>query len=162
MRGGGDRGAGEAGDGAGGAGEGARVVGREEGSRRPAPRWVSKHIKKPMRSTVLSIDWHPNNYLIGVGSCDFKARVFSAYVKEIEDKPDATCWGKKMPFGNCLAEFSNGGGLSSLLLPPRFHPPPPPPLPGGWVHSVSFSPSGNKLAWVGHDASISVVCGGGE
>ena len=28
---------------------------------------------------------------------------------------------------------------------------------GGWVHSVSFSPSGNKLAWVGHDASISVV-----
>ena len=30
-------------------------------------------------------------------------------------------------------------------------------LTGGWVHSVSFSPSGNKLAWVGHDSSISVV-----
>ena len=28
---------------------------------------------------------------------------------------------------------------------------------GGWVHCVSFSPSGNKLAWVAHDASISVV-----
>ena len=37
-------------------------------------RWVSKHIKKPLRSTVLSIDWHPNNYLLAAGSCDFKAR----------------------------------------------------------------------------------------
>ena len=64
-------------------------------------------------------------------------RVFSAYVKEIEDKPEATCWGKKMTFGACMAEYSNGGG--------------------GWVHSVSFSPSGNKLAWVGHDSSISVA-----
>lgn len=99
--------------------------------------WVSKHIKKPVRSTILSIDWHPNNYLIAIGTCGFKARVFSAYVKEIEEKPGSTCWGKKMNFGACMAEFSNGGG--------------------GWVHSVSFSPSGNKLAWVGHDASISVV-----
>ena len=37
-------------------------------------RWVSKHIKKPIRSTVLSIDWHPNNYLLAAGSSDFKAR----------------------------------------------------------------------------------------
>ena len=37
-------------------------------------RWVSKHIKKPLRSTVLSIDWHPNNYLLAAGSSDFKAR----------------------------------------------------------------------------------------
>ena len=28
---------------------------------------------------------------------------------------------------------------------------------GGWVHSVCFSASGTKLAWVGHDSSISVV-----
>lgn len=28
---------------------------------------------------------------------------------------------------------------------------------GGWVHGVSFSASGNKLAWVGHDSSVSVV-----
>ncbi|WP_395241824.1 hypothetical protein, partial [Salmonella sp. s51933] len=36
-----------------------------------------------------------------------------------------------------MAEFSNGRG--------------------GWVHSVSFSANGDKLAWVGHDSSISVV-----
>ena len=58
-------------------------------------------------------------------------------MKEIEEKPEPTCWGKKMPFGAIMAEFSHGSG--------------------GWVHGVSFSPSGNKLAWVGHDSSISVV-----
>jgi len=28
---------------------------------------------------------------------------------------------------------------------------------GGWVHDVSFSASGDRLAWVGHDSSITVV-----
>ncbi|CAI9172697.1 unnamed protein product [Rangifer tarandus platyrhynchus] len=37
--------------------------------------WVSKHIKKPIRSTVLSLDWDPNNVLLAAGSCDFKYRV---------------------------------------------------------------------------------------
>lgn len=99
--------------------------------------WVSKHIKKPIRSTITCLDWHPNNSLIAAGSSDFKARVFSAYVKEVEDKPTSTPWGSKMPFQQLMAEFSNGGG--------------------GWVHSVSFSPSGDKLAWVGHDSSVSVA-----
>ncbi len=31
------------------------------------------------------------------------------------------------------------------------------PQGGGWVHSVSFSADGNKLAWVGHDSSLSVA-----
>lgn len=30
-------------------------------------------------------------------------------------------------------------------------------ITGGWVHSVSFSASGEKLAWVGHDSSIGIV-----
>lgn len=68
-----------------------------------------------------------------IASC----RVFSGYVKEIEEKPAATPWGKKMNFGNCMGEYANGSG--------------------GWVHDVSFSPSGNKLGWVGHDSSISVM-----
>jgi actin related protein 2/3 complex subunit 1A/1B len=36
--------------------------------------WVSKHIKKPIRSTVLSLDWHPNNALLAAGSSGFKTR----------------------------------------------------------------------------------------
>ncbi|KAK6171616.1 hypothetical protein SNE40_019767 [Patella caerulea] len=99
--------------------------------------WVSKHIKKPIRSTVTCIDWHPNSVLLAAGSTDFKARVFSGYIKEYDTKPDASSWGTKMTFGTLLAEHSNGSG--------------------GWVHSVSFSPSGDRLVWVGHDSSVNVV-----
>lgn len=100
--------------------------------------WVSKHIKKPIRSTIMSLDWHPNNLLLAAGSSDFKVRVFSGHIKDVDGKPPSeTIWGRKPSFGACLAEFSNGRG--------------------GWVHGVSFSASGNKLAWVGHDSSISVV-----
>jgi len=105
--------------------------------------WVSKHIKKPLRSTVLCLDWHPNSILLGVGSTDFTARVFSAYIKDIEAKPGPTSWGKKMPFGACLAEFTNG------------------PVGGGWVHSVGFSPEGDRLAYASHDSSVSVGMGDG-
>lgn len=28
---------------------------------------------------------------------------------------------------------------------------------GGWVHSVAFSASGNRLAWVSHDSTVTVV-----
>lgn len=101
--------------------------------------WVSKHIKKPIRSTVLSLDWHPNNILLAAGSSDFKARVFSTFLKGIEDKPGPTAWGKKMPFGEVMGEF----GTSSQG--------------GGWVHDVSFSASGDKLAYVSHDSAVTVV-----
>jgi actin related protein 2/3 complex subunit 1A/1B len=47
---------------------------------------ASKEIKKPIRDTVLSIDWHPNNVLLASGSADMKARVFSTYLKEVEFK----------------------------------------------------------------------------
>ncbi|CAJ0960207.1 unnamed protein product [Ranitomeya imitator] len=67
-------------------------------------RWVSKHIKKSIRSTILSLAWHPNNILVAAGSCDFYCRIFSTYVKEIEEKPSATLWGSKMPFGEILFE----------------------------------------------------------
>jgi len=106
--------------------------------------WVAKHIKKPLKSTVTSLDWHPNNVLLAAGSTDFKVRVFSGYIKEIEPKPSATPWGSRMPMGQLLAEFSNS------------------PNGGGWVHSVSFSSDGARLAWLGHDSSISVADSGKE
>lgn len=101
--------------------------------------WVSKHIKKPIRSTVTTLDWHPNNTLLVAGSADFKVRVFSAYIKAIEDKPEPTVWGEAAPLGQMLAEF------------------PTPPTSGSWVHGVSFSADGKKFAWVSHDSSVNVV-----
>ncbi|XP_017483034.1 PREDICTED: actin-related protein 2/3 complex subunit 1A [Rhagoletis zephyria] len=102
--------------------------------------WVSKHIKKPIRSTVTSLDWHPNNVLLVAGSTDYKVRVFSAYIKDIEDQPTPTPWGNRMPLGNLMAEFKNS--LSSG---------------GGWINDVSFSADGNKICWIGHDSCINIA-----
>lgn len=99
--------------------------------------WVSKHIKKPIRSTVTSLDWHPNNVLLVAGSTDYKVRVFSAYIKDIEQQPSSTAWGKKMPLGQLMGEFKSSHG--------------------GWVHSVSFSADGNRICWTGHDSAINIV-----
>jgi len=101
--------------------------------------WVAKHIKKPIRSTITALDWHPNNVLLAAGSTGYKVRVFSGYLKDYEPKPSATAWGNNMKFNQVMAEFSNS-----------IH-------GGGWIHAVSFSADGNKLAWVGHDSSISVA-----
>lgn len=38
-------------------------------------------------------------------------RVFSAYIKEIDEKPGATEWGSRMPFANLMAEFTSAAGL---------------------------------------------------
>jgi len=99
--------------------------------------WVSKHIKKPLRSTVLSIDWHPNNVLLAAGAADAKAYVFSAFIKGVDAKPEPTVWGDRLPFGTICGEFSSPSG--------------------GWVRDVAFSPSGDVLAYVSHDSSISIV-----
>jgi len=101
--------------------------------------WVAKHIKKPLKSTVTCLDWHPNNVLLAAGSTDFKVRVYSGFIKDIEERPSETAWGKKMPMGQMMAEFTNS------------------PMGGGWVHAVSFNSAGTKLAWVAHDCSISVA-----
>ncbi|ETE59763.1 Actin-related protein 2/3 complex subunit 1B, partial [Ophiophagus hannah] len=95
--------------------------------------WVCKHIKKPIRSTILCLDWHPNNVLLAAGSCDFKCRIFSAYIKEVEERPAPTPWGSKMSFGELMFESKSSYS---------------------WVHSICFSESGNRLAWVGHDSTI--------
>ncbi|KAG6376297.1 WD40-repeat-containing domain protein [Boletus reticuloceps] len=81
-------------------------------------------LKKPIRSTVLSVDWHPNNVLLAAGSADMKA-------------PAPTVWGEKLPFSTICGEYTSPAG--------------------GWVHTVSFSPSGDVLAFASHDSSISIV-----
>ena len=51
---------------------------------------MSRLLKKPIRSTVLSVDWHPNNVLLAAGSADMKARVFSAYIKDVDKRCDVS------------------------------------------------------------------------
>jgi len=98
--------------------------------------WISKHIKKEIKSTVLSVDWSPDSNLIAAGATDFKARIFCAAVKGVDKKPNPNGWGGKLAFGELIAEFDFGTS---------------------WVHDISFSPSGEKISFVSHDSSLVVV-----
>ena len=98
--------------------------------------WISKMIKKH-KSTVLTIDWHPNSQLVATGCCDFKCRVFSAFVGGLDTADDSTLFGDLSDtFGELLAEFDQSHG---------------------WVVAVAWSQTGQKLAFAGHDSSLSFV-----
>lgn len=99
--------------------------------------WVSKHIKKPIASTVLCVDWHPNNVLLACGGTDMKARVVSAYIKGVDEKPAPSGWGERLPFNTLCGEFESPSC--------------------GWIHSVGFSPDGESVAFAAHDSSITVA-----
>ena len=99
--------------------------------------WISKHIKKPLKSTVLSIDWHPNSVLLASGSTDGHARVFSGYIKGVDTRPEPSAWGERLPFQTLCFDYVNDSQA--------------------WVDDVAFSPSGNALAWATHDSSIFVA-----
>ena len=98
--------------------------------------WVSLHVKKLLKSAVTCLDWHPNNSIIACGGTDYKCRVFWAHVEAVDGpEPENKNWITTKT--ECLQEY---GSQSS-----------------GWVYSVSFNLSGNRLAWVGHDSTIYVV-----
>jgi len=97
--------------------------------------WVSKHIKKH-KSTVLKVDWHPNNALLVTASSDFKCRVFSAFIKGVDKGSPTTPWGNALPFGDLYCEIDTATG---------------------WVQSCSWSPSGNLIGFVAHDSTLSIV-----
>jgi len=99
--------------------------------------WVSKHLKKPIRSTITSVAWHPNGVLLAAGSTDGHARVFSSFIKGVDERPAASVWGERLPFNTVCGEFLNNTA--------------------GWIHDVAFSPSGNALAFVAHDSTVTVA-----
>jgi actin related protein 2/3 complex subunit 1A/1B len=99
--------------------------------------WVSKHLKKPIRSTITAVAWHPNSVLLAAGSTDGHARVFSSFIKGIDARPEASVWGERLPFNTVCGEYLNNTA--------------------GWVHDVAFSPSGDSLAFVAHDSTLTVV-----
>jgi len=99
--------------------------------------WVSKHIKKH-KSTVLSVDWHPNNVLIATACSDYKVRIFGSYIKGTDKQMPNTPFGAKaQQFGEPCVEFDAPYG--------------------GWAHAVKWAPSGNGVAFVSHDSTVSYV-----
>jgi actin related protein 2/3 complex subunit 1A/1B len=100
--------------------------------------WVSKHIKKEFTSTLLCVDWHPNNILLASGGTDMTVRVHSGFIKTIDKREEVsggTAFGKKLPFGQFLAEFKMDA----------------------WVLAIKWSPSGNRLAWFCQNSSIHIL-----
>jgi actin related protein 2/3 complex, subunit 1A/1B len=99
--------------------------------------WVSKHVKKQIRSTITDVAWHPNSVLLAAGSTDSHARVFSGFIKGVDERPEGSVWGERLPFNTVCGEYMNDSA--------------------GWVHGVAFSLSGDLLAFTAHDSSITVV-----
>ncbi|CEP01544.1 Actin-related protein 2/3 complex subunit [Plasmodiophora brassicae] len=101
--------------------------------------WVSKTIKKH-KSTVLTLDWNRNNKFVVTGCADFKCRIFSAFIDDVDVDEDHDAWADIFPnqnrFGAQLAEFDAANG---------------------WVEAVSWSPSGYRLAFASHDSSVHIV-----
>ena len=99
--------------------------------------WVSKHLKKPIRSTITTVAWHPNSVLLAAGSTDAHARVFSGFIKGVDERPESCVWGERLPFNTVCGEYLNNSA--------------------GWVHGCAFSLSGNALAFTAHDSSVTIV-----
>uniref|UniRef100_A0A6A7G229 Actin-related protein 2/3 complex subunit n=1 Tax=Hirondellea gigas TaxID=1518452 RepID=A0A6A7G229_9CRUS len=101
--------------------------------------WVSKMIKRH-KSSILTLDWHRNNKFLLTGGSDYKTRIFSAFISDIDSTDDEedfeNIFKDQFKFGAILAEFD---------------------CSKGWIESVRWSPSGFRVAFVGHDSTITFV-----
>uniref|UniRef100_A0A1D1XKN6 Actin-related protein 2/3 complex subunit n=1 Tax=Anthurium amnicola TaxID=1678845 RepID=A0A1D1XKN6_9ARAE len=97
--------------------------------------WVSKLIRKKHSSSVTSVAWHPNNILLATTSTDGKCRIFSTFIKGVDTRDSGSrfCDSK---FGEQIVQLD----LSST-----------------WAFGVKWSPSGNTLAYTGHNSMVYFV-----
>ncbi|XP_019055146.1 PREDICTED: actin-related protein 2/3 complex subunit 1A-like [Nelumbo nucifera] len=98
--------------------------------------WVSKVIKKQHDSSVTSVAWHPNNILLATTSIDGKCRVFSTLIKGVDSRDSGTSVSSDPKFGEEIIQLD---------------------LSFCWTFGVKWSPSGNTLAYVGHNSMIYFV-----
>lgn len=73
-------------------------------------------IKKKPKSTITSIAWHPNNQLIAVSSCDYRVRIYSAFIKAIEGQAQTSGWGKISTTGELLHELQTGRNIVRISI----------------------------------------------
>jgi actin related protein 2/3 complex subunit 1A/1B len=102
--------------------------------------WVAKMIKKGPKSSVICLDWSPDNCFIIAGGSDFKCRIFSGYIGEVDsdcsvDGSYSSAFGddKCKEFGTILCEFDQSRG---------------------WIEACRFSSSGHRFAFAGHDSTV--------
>ncbi|KAK8556597.1 hypothetical protein V6N13_064618 [Hibiscus sabdariffa] len=98
--------------------------------------WVSKVIRKKHNSSVTGVAWHPNNILLATTSTDGKCRVFSTFIKGVDARESKTGSSSDPKFGEQIVQLD---------------------LSSSWAFGVKWSPSGNTLAYVGHNSMIYFV-----
>ena len=96
--------------------------------------WVSKMVKDH-HSTVLAVAWHPSSPIVATACTDYKCRVFSAYLKNLDGKGVETPFGAAQKFGTLLFEHESFG----------------------WVQDVAFSPAGDSIAFCSQNSTISFI-----
>lgn len=99
--------------------------------------WVSKHIKKPIKSTIQCLSWHANGVLLASGGTDGFMRIFSGFIKGLDTKESVagSPWGEKFPFGSLIREF--------------YH--------GSYIEDVQWRSSIEKVGYVSHEGALTVV-----
>ncbi|KAJ0966583.1 hypothetical protein J5N97_023500 [Dioscorea zingiberensis] len=98
--------------------------------------WVSKRIRKKHNSSVTSVAWHPNNILIATTSTDGKCRIFSTFMKDLDTRAAGLSSSNDAKFGEQIVQLD---------------------LSFTWTFGVKWSPSGNTLAYAGHNSMIYFV-----
>ncbi|KAK6919675.1 Anaphase-promoting complex subunit 4, WD40 domain [Dillenia turbinata] len=98
--------------------------------------WVSKLIRKKHNSSVTGVAWHPNNILLATTSTDGKCRVFSTFIKGVDRRDSVMGSSADAKFGEQIVQLD---------------------LSFCWAFGVKWSPSGNSLAYVGHNSTIYFV-----
>eukprot|EP00752_Nemacystus_decipiens_P010415 g9282.t1 len=114
---------------------GAKTIAVSRLDRSQGSDWYVSKLIKGHKSTVQQVAWHPNGLVLATACTDFKCRVVSAIVEEVDTNPDPRPFAAVKPFGETYHQFSCGG----------------------WVTAVAWSPSGSILAYAGQDSTIHFV-----
>nr|GMC88080.1 actin-related protein 2/3 complex subunit 1A-like [Ipomoea batatas] len=116
--------------------------------------WVSKLVRKRHDSSVTNVAWHPNNILLATTSTDGKCRVFSTFIKGVDAKYLSQSrylfclfHAKMFPQSGAGSSSDSKFGEQIIQLDLSFC----------WSFGVKWSPSGNTLAYVGHNSMIYFV-----
>ncbi|KVH96872.1 ARP2/3 complex, 41kDa subunit (p41-arc) [Cynara cardunculus var. scolymus] len=132
--------------------------------------WVSKLIRKRHDSSVTSVAWHPNNVLIATTSTDGKCRVFSTFIKGVDAGyvykvsealsfcklhifTETSALTSMMMIGSKPKKSGSGSSLDAKFGEQIVQL----DLSMCWAFGVKWSPSGNSLAYVGHNSMIYFV-----